>query len=236
MIYSLLLILVADNSFSSGMSLALMDIGGAVLLGGVVGWFLSKSSVWFGASGFRIPIIFSSVLIVLGFAESLHFSQLLACLTLGFSTRYFSKASAGRLFNPIHPLEETIYLLFFTIAGTHFDLNLFANHFPLILAYFFARMLGKTLGASAGTRLIGAPSQVNRWLGLGLLPQAGLAIGLALTLSHEAAFSETGPMILNVIIGATLLNEVAGPIAARFALQRAGEIHIKREKHRHEGF
>lgn len=161
--YSLLLILAADNSFTNGVYLSFIEIGGAVILGTAAGWLLSKSSVWFGASGFRIPIILSSVLIVLGFAESLHLSQLLATLTLGFSTRYFSRASAGRLFNPIHPLEETIYLLFFTIAGTHFNLHLFANYLPLILLYFFTRIAGKIIGASLGTRWVGAPSRVSHW-------------------------------------------------------------------------
>ena len=169
-------------------------------------------------------------------ALPLVFSLLLAAIGLGFSARYFSKASAGRLFNPIHPLEETIYLLFFTIAGTHFELNLFVNYFPLILLYFSTRAIGKILGASTGTRLVGAPTQVSHWIGLGLLPQAGVAIGLALTLSQEAAFQSIGPIVLNVIIGATLLNELAGPIAAKFALQRACEITHKRERHRHEGF
>ncbi len=234
--YSLLLILLTDNSFGSSIALTLFEIGGAILLGAAVGWLLSKSSVWFGASVFRLPIILASILIVLGCAESLHLSQLLASLVLGFAARYFSQASAGRLFSPIHPLEETIYLLFFTIAGAHFDLSLFLNYFPFILLYFTTRIVGKVLGASTGASLVGAPPQVTRWIGLGLLPQAGVAIGLALTFSHEAAFEGIGSMVLNVIIGATLLNELTGPIAAKYALQRADEIHLKRERHRHEGF
>jgi Kef-type K+ transport system membrane component KefB len=205
-------------------------------LGAGAGFLLSKASIWFGEYGFRIPVILASILIVLGLAELLHLSMLLATLSLGFSTRYFTKASAGRLFNPIHPLEETIYLLFFTMSGTHFDPNLFRDFLPLVLVYFFARMLGKMIGARVGTRMVGAPTRVSRWIGLGLLPQAGVAIGLALTLSQESAFEEIGLMVLNVIIGATLLNEMLGPITAKIALQKAQEIHLKRERHRHEGF
>lgn len=234
--YTLLLTLVADNSIPSGMAMILIEIGGAALLGAFSGWILSKTSGYFGESGFRLPIILAATFVVLGVAEILHLSLLLASMSLGFFTRHFSQASAQRLFGPIHPLEETIFLLFFTIAGTHFDFSLFQHHLPLILAYFFARIAGKIAGVSLGARLCSAPKLVSRWLGLGLMPQAGVAIGLALTLSHQAAFDEISPMILNIIIGATLLNELAGPLAAKFALQKAGEIRIKREKHRHEGF
>lgn len=234
--FSLLLVAIGDNSFSSNLGQALFEIGGAILLGGGVGWILSQTSSWFGASVFRLPLLLSAILVVLGTAESLHLSFLLATMALGFFSRHFSKASAGRLFNPIHPLEETIFLLFFTIAGIHFDSSIFQQHLPLILAYFFTRIGGKILGATLGARLSGAPASVTRWLGLGLIPQAGVAIGLALTLIYQPVFLTIGPMILNVVIGATLLNELIGPLATKFALQKAGEIRIKREKHRHEGF
>ncbi len=110
------------------MGFELFEIGGAILLGGGVGWILSQTSSQFGASVFRLPLLLSAILVVMGVAESLHLSLLLATMALGFFSRHFSKASAGRLFNPIHPLEETIFLLFFTIAGTHFDSTIFQQH------------------------------------------------------------------------------------------------------------
>ncbi len=121
--YSSLLSLAAENSIGGGILQSFTKIGGADVIGTGAGWLLSRLSSRFGASGFRTPIILSSILIVLGMAENLRLSQFLAVFSLGFATRFFCGASAGRLFNPIHPLEETIYLLFFTIAGTHFNLD-----------------------------------------------------------------------------------------------------------------
>jgi Kef-type K+ transport system membrane component KefB len=184
----------------------------------------------------RLPLILSSILLVLGIAHVLGVSLLLAGMSLGFFTRLYARASAQRLFNPVYSLEEMIFLLFFVIAGTHFDLDIFQQNLDLIFIYVITRILGKTTGSALGARLTNAPSPIAQWLGVGLIPQAGVAVGLALVLSHQQAYAETGYLIVNVILGTTLLYELVGPIATRFALKQAGELSTKREKHRHEGF
>lgn len=234
--FSLLLALVAGNSFVGGFMAAVIEIGGAFLLGAIAGWVLSRASLLFGESGFRLPLLLASILLVLGISHSLGLSLLLATMSLGFSTRHYTKASAGRLFDPVYSLEETIFLLFFTIAGTHFDFTLFQQHVDLILVYVIARIAGKITGSALGARVAGAPKSLVQWLGFGLVPQAGVAIGLALLLSHQDAYAQAGHMIVNVILGTTLLNELIGPLATQCALRRTGELQIKREKHRHEGF
>lgn len=82
--------------------------------------------------------------------------------------------------------------------------------------------------AAIGAWIAGAPSAVRRWLGFGLVPQAGVAVGLALALGHEPAFLEVSAIILNVILATTLLYELLGPFATWFALQHTGEIGVKR--------
>jgi hypothetical protein len=60
------------------------------------------------------------------------------------------------------------------------------------------------------------------------MPQAGVAVGLALAVSHEPAFAESGELIVNVLLGSTVLNEIVGPLAVRFSLERAGELGERR--------
>jgi Kef-type K+ transport system membrane component KefB len=227
--FSLLLALAADNSLTSGFISAGIEIGGALLLGAFGGLLLSRISALFGESAARLPLLFSSILLILGIAHSLQLSLLLAAMSLGFAARHFAHASAKRLFSPIHNLEETIFLLFFTLAGTHFDILLFQQHIDLITIYVLSRIAGKMAGAGIGSRLTAAQTVIVRWLGLGLIPQAGVAVGLALILSHQSVFAQTGQMIVNVILGTTLIYELLGPLAAQFALRQAGEVNLKRE-------
>lgn len=234
--YSLLLATLANGSLGGTVQAACWEIGGAIAVGAVGGWLLWRVSGFFGESGMRLPLVLSATLLVLGIAENLQLSVLLAAMSLGFFARMCARASAQRLFNPMRSLEETIFLLFFALAGTSFDAAVFASFLPLIVLYVIARLAGKTLGVGVATKMAGAPAPLVRWLGVGLMPQAGVAVGLALILSHQTPLAESGVIITNVIVGATLLHELFGPLAVQFALRQAGEVQVKRERHRHEGF
>lgn len=231
--FSVLLAQMADNTLTGALTSAVIEIGGAIVVGAAVGVLLKTVSTYFGESGMRLPLVLSAILLVIGIAHRFDLSLLLSAMSLGFFTRLYTRASAQPLFNPIYNLEELIFILFFSLAGTHFDFNIFHQHIGLILMYVIARVFGKAIGSAVGAKIAGAPDSVVRWLGFGLVPQAGVAVGLALILSHQSAYAQTGHIIVNVILGTTLLYELVGPLAARFALQRAGELNIKREKHRH---
>lgn len=234
--FSLLMAVISGTSLSGGFVIGAVEITGALILGACLGWLLSRSAVLFGETALRLPLLLAFILLCLGMAEQWHLSLLLTCMSLGFFTRAFSRASAHRLFHPIAPLEETLFILFFTMAGMHFDHGVFQQQWGLILLYFIARILGKVIGTRLVMQVIGAPTSLKSWLGLGLVPQAGVAIGLSLSLSHHPAFADTGVIIINIILGTTLLYELIGPFCTRFALQGAGEINVKREKRKHDGF
>jgi Kef-type K+ transport system membrane component KefB len=171
-------------------------------------------------------------LLVVGLAETWALSPLLATMAMGFTSRNLLRTGGDRLFAPIEYLEEMVFILFFTLAGVHFDLGVFFTHMDLIMTYFLARIVGKVVGAAIGAGLSGAPVMVTRWLGLALIPQAGVAVGLALTLGHQPAYHEISLLMVNVILATTLLYELLGPLAARFALGKAGELGVKRERKR----
>lgn len=226
--YSLAFAFATGASLSSNIGWAVWEIGGAVLAGTLFGLFIAKMGHRVRQSGLRLPLVLGGIFFVIGCAEVMRFSPLLASMILGFSARYFMPAAADRLFAPIELLEELVFLVFFTLAGAHFQFAVFTAHIDIILAYFIVRLAGKIIGASMGAYLAGAPRDVARWLGFGLVPQAGVAVGLALTLSQQSAFEVVGPLIINVILGTTVLYELIGPFAVRYALYRTGEMGVKR--------
>lgn len=120
-------------------------------------------------------------------------------------------------------LEEIIFMLFFILSAMHLDLKSLTTVPLVIMTYILLRLLGKISGAWLGAKLSHADKTVQKYLGLGLFPQAGVAIGLALSLQNEIGFETIAPMILNVIIAATIVHEFIGPILTKYVLKKSGE-------------
>jgi hypothetical protein len=86
------------------------------------------------------------------------------------------------------------------------------------------RTIGKTLGAYTGARLSGASKPVRRYTFLGLLPQGGIVIGLALIMHSIPDFKSVSDLVMAIVIGSTVIHEIAGPVVSRIGLRKAGEI------------
>lgn len=227
-IFSLAMVIVVDQSMTEGIGVALWEIAGAILWGGAMGFVLAWVGRQVKTDGLRLSLIIAAILVVVGLAQLWQLAYLLAAITLGFSARYFLRTGGDRLLSPVEFIEELVFLIFFTLAGAHFQISVFYEHLDLILIYFFARLLGKMLGAGVGAKVAGAPPQVVRWLGWGLMPQAGIAIGLALLIGQASGSAELSTVIVNVILATTLLYELTGPLALRYALFKANELGEKR--------
>ena len=114
-------------------------------------------------------------------------------------------------------------MLFFVISGAELNLSTLPKVGMLGIVYVLARFGGKFLGAWLGGTLSKQPDVVKNNLGWALMPQAGVAIGMA-TMVLKQLPAEYSQLIQTVILGATLIYEIAGPLSTRTALQRAGEI------------
>ena len=112
-------------------------------------------------------------------------------------------------------------MLFFLFAGASLDLGALRAVGLVGAGYVLLRVVGRLLGAWAGGAAAGAAPVFRRWMGLALLPQAGVALGMALVVQRRRP--DLGEQVLPVIISATVLFEIAGPMFARRALERAGE-------------
>ena len=106
-------------------------------------------------------------------------------MTLGFvSVLFYPKKQADWLL-PLQHIEELVFLFFFTLAGSHFEIRIFLDSIWLVLLYVVLRVSGKYTGAYTGMKLTGTDKTTRRLLGLCLFPQAGVAIGLAIRATHQ---------------------------------------------------
>ncbi len=118
-------------------------------------------------------------------------------------------------------LKDIIFLLFFTISAMHLNIYFLITMPIVIILYIIFRILGKIIGVWVGAKVSGANGIIKRYLGIALFPQAGIAIGLALSLQNEAGFEMIAPIILNVIIATTMVHEFIGPLFTKFVLKKS---------------
>lgn len=118
-------------------------------------------------------------------------------------------------------LEEIIFMLFFILSAMHLNLSTLSTMPLIMIAYILLRFGGKIFGVWLGAKLSKADKMIQDNLGLGLFPQAGVAIGLALSLQGEVGFEEIAPLILNVIIATTIAHELVGPLLTKYVLKKS---------------
>ncbi len=215
--------LVSASAQAGGAWMALWEIVGAILLGAALGTALGWYARRLKEDGQRLALVIGTVLLIMGIGRYLQVSVLLSCMVLGFSSKLLSHAKTEKWLHPTKAIQEVIFLVFFVLAGMHFQFTVFYGSWGFILAYILLRTVGKYGGALLGTRLGGAQPNVSRLAGLGLLPQAGVAIGLALSATETGAFADHASLILNTVLGSTIVFELVSPYLAKQALEKAGE-------------
>jgi Kef-type K+ transport system membrane component KefB len=161
------------------------------------------------------------VLLCAGLALWAEVSYILACMSLGAVVSSIA-AHHRRPFTAIEGIEWPYLILFFLFAGASLHLDALAAVGLLGLAYIMLRAAGLYAGAQLGGRLGGTPPRIYNWMGIAVLPQAGVALGLALVAAQS--FPELENIIMPTVLGSTVVFELIGPVAARLALRRAGEV------------
>lgn len=228
--FTLILGIGAEGSFSESILDGLKEVGGSLLLGASLGVALGIAGKRLEKEELRLATIIGFIFLVFGISTLLGFSLLLSCMTLGFVSVLFYPKKQAEWLLPLQHIEELVFLFFFTLAGINFEIGAFLDSMLLVLFYVLLRIFGKYTGAYTGMRLIGAEKKIRRLLGLCLFPQAGVAIGLAIRAGNQPGFEETGALLLNIILGSTILFELTTPFVTRFALKAAGEIKGKEKE------
>lgn len=198
-------------------------------LGALMGVLLDRLERFFHSGSKRLALSVAFVLLTVGLsmleftvgAVHIKFSLLLVCMMTG--TIFCNVCDTSEeLMNRVESWTVPINILFFVISGAELDLQILANPFTLLVGviYIISRSAGKYLGAYGSCRLTHCSDSITKHLGITLLPQAGVALGMATT----AAGLGGGAIISNVVLFSVLVYELVGPALTKRSLTAAGEI------------
>jgi Kef-type K+ transport system membrane component KefB len=166
-----------------------------------------------------------------GLAELLDLSLILTCMAIGIAMVNLSPATGGASRGLVEGIMPPIYIVFFILAGMQFEFGLLYLAGILAVIYIVCRVAGKVLGISLTAKFSGAPTTFRKYLGFGMISQAGVAIGLAALLTTELAGLPEGAILatlgITVILATTIVFEIIGPIGVRYAIFKAGEARRK---------
>jgi Kef-type K+ transport system membrane component KefB len=197
------------------------QIVGSAALGYLVGALLAAWTWRVAENGEILILLAGSILLCVGAARLLDLSPLVASMAVGATMVNLARRGED-VRTTLAGTDPPIYAIFFVLAGAELDLSLVASLGGLGVVYLVGRAAGKFVGARAAARLMHLDRPVQQYLGLALLAQAGLAVGLALTVSSR--FGEWAPVVTTVVLGSVAIYEIVGPFSTRFALVRAGEV------------
>ncbi len=212
----------------------LLEIVFSVLLGAVLGYVMTRLEKLFFSNTNRLSmtITFVFLTIAISYLEipvgraTVSFSVLLVCMMLG---TVFCNASdfSADIMSRADKWTAPLNAAFFVLSGAELDLGVFAHYEYVLIGVFYilARSFGKYMGAGLSSTAMGCDSNIRKYLGLTLLPQAGVALGMC---NQAMALGEAeGSIIRNVTLFGILIYELCGPLITKTALEKAGEIAVK---------
>ena len=198
-----------------------VEIVGALIAGALFGVVYAYLVKIFTGRGNRMSVTFAMVFVCLGICEMFHLSSLLGCMAMSavfvnLSDQYET------VFALTDRITPPLFMLFFFLSGAELNISVLSSVGFIGLIYIVFRIVGKVLGAYAGAKVSKAAPVVQKYLGFTLIPQAGVAIGLAST--SLTIVPEYGAQIQTVILCGTVIYEIIGPLVTKMALKKAGEI------------
>ena len=214
----------------------LLEIVLSLVLGAVIGFILSFAENLFHSNSNRLSLSIAFVFVTVA-ASMLHFeiggirigfSSLLTCMMMGTVFCNFCSCSE-EMMERTDKWTKPIFILFFVISGAELDLSVFLQPIFVLVGviYILFRSLGKYFGTRSSSMLMRSEPNVQKYLGITLLPQAGVALGMVTTICADPALSEVANTVRFVVLFAVLIYEVFGPMLTKWALTKAGDITAK---------
>ena len=214
----------------------LLEIVFSVLLGFVMGGVFSAAEKYFKSNSKRLSLSIAFVILTVALSMmefevggvKIGFSSLLVCMMLGTVFCNVCDFSADMM-DKTDKWTSPLYILFFVLSGAELELDVFSNPSVIVigLVYIFARAFGKWMGASISSKCMKCSPSVQKWLGITLLPQAGVALGMSVTVAQT--LGADGELIRNIVLFGVLIYELIGPAMTRIALIHSGDIQPKNE-------
>ncbi len=230
--------------FISGILIPILEIIISLLIGAAIGFIISLATKWFTGRGNRMIICIAAVLLCvglslietssLGWGFSFQLSSLLTIMSMG--AIYVNMAKGVETTGVfIDKFTQPVFMLFFIISGANLNFGIFMDDSAILviviaLIYLVCRVIGKWGGSAVGANITNCEPNVKKYLGFTLIPQAGVALGLAS--SAKLFFANLtdpdlvliGDLLYTCIIVSTIVYELVGPLITKWALTKAGEI------------
>lgn len=218
----------------------LLEVICSLLLGAIMGFLFHLCERFFHSRSKRLAVSVTFVLLTVSLSMikfsvgGIHigFSSLLVCMMLGTVFCNICDFSI-ELMDRVDRWTAPLFVLFFVISGAELDLTVFTQIGIVLvgIAYIAARSLGKYFGAFTSSKAVKCDKQIVKYLGVTLLPQAGVALGMAIKASDPVnGLGETGAIVAQITLFAVLIYELVGPMLTKIALTKAGEIKPEEKK------
>jgi len=208
-----------------------IKILGSIIVGCLFGFFLNilTKIIKKETEGVLITLIISLLSLCYGLAGMFGADELLSTMTMGIVVVNYN-IKKEEIFKILERYtEELIFVLFFTISAMHLNFSVMVSNYLFIIIFIVFRSIGKFSGTIVGGKISKSSLSVQKFTAGGLIPQGGIVIGLALVIKQNPAFDSISDIILNVIIGATIIHEIFGPVISKFVLEKAGEITLNKK-------
>lgn len=208
-------------SYAEGLALPVVKVAASIGIGVAVGAALRGLATFVEKpASLVLALVIGAILLCTWVALTVGVSAILASMVMGFlvanvGVRYDLIASLNRV-------EDLVFVVFFVLSGTYFDLGAMETAGLLAFVILVTRAAGKYAGAYLGAAIGGAPLAVRRYVGLSLLPKAGLTLGMAL-LARDAFTEPLSSLVFNALLAATLVNMLLTPPLAKYAIFASGE-------------
>ncbi len=200
------------------------EIVGSIFLGFLLGVLLYYLLKFVKADDKILTFSIASLMLVVGVSMIFEIDPILPAMTLGITIANLARRQSKSLFELVRKFTPPIYISFFVLAGAHMEFGKLAWWMVgMIVVFCVLRAIGKVAGSWVGGKYSRAPEVVSKYLGICLLPQAGVAIGLAI-LAGEQFDSTVGKTIIMVVMTATFLMEIIGPMCVKVGVKKAGEV------------
>lgn len=201
----------------------MIKIGASLLLGLIMGIALILFTRQVMRTDRLSAMSLIAILLTAGLSTQWDLSVLMACLGLGVTLANLSPDREEIGHRVFETFESAIFAVFFVIAGMELRIHLLAIGGVLAATTFAMRAIGKIAAGYFGMKFAGATPRYRTWLGVSLIPQAGLTIGLMLLVTEDRIFDAIRELFLAVVLTIVLLNEIIGPILTRIGLRRSGD-------------
>lgn len=202
----------------------ILEIVYALIIGLVLGLLLTFALKWFSNKGNRLSVVIAIIFMAVALASLVNASALLTCMALGMTWINLC-GKPQPVVDLVDYVTPPIFIMFFVISGAELNLSSITSVGIIGVVYIVVRVLGKLFGSWFGCKIAKSDPVVTKYLGWTLIPQAGVAIGLSL-IAMQVLPPEYGEIIRTVVLCATFVYELVGPVLAKKTLQKAKEITI----------